>query len=256
MFLATAASYISDGPTLPIIGGVDEHASPIKPSKVTNDARPLKKRKTDKHTSTEPTEHAVAAKKLQIDLEPLYKVWTLLPRDLLQQTEKRLGGRLEEKVKVVVFTKNQNVKSGINRLKTLLGFEETQSPSKLSEDDSKARGNDSLVAISAYGEGTTKMVGIVEMTKRAVSGGNGKEVKNGETWYAYTSLIGLDLQMRQENGTERGGELEKEDNPTTDKGPKNKIPILTVWFSRKHLPEFKATFGEQTFTVLRHSSDA
>ncbi|KAF1973159.1 hypothetical protein BU23DRAFT_139420 [Bimuria novae-zelandiae CBS 107.79] len=252
LFIATAASYASDGPTLPVIGGVSEHADLVRPSKATSDARPAKKRKTVDQPATEPTEEGAAAKKPQVDLAPLYKPWTFLPPELLQHIEKRLGKSWEEKVEAVVFTKNQNVKSGINRLKNLVGFEKTHGSDETLE-DSASKKDGGLIAVSACSEGTTKLVGIVEMAKRIV--GSGKEKKDGgEPWCTYTVLTGLDIQKRQEeDGREN---VEDDKDKTTDKDTKSKTPVLTVWFSRKSIPEFKAAFGEQTFTVFHHATDA
>ncbi|KAK3216090.1 hypothetical protein GRF29_8g2100215 [Pseudopithomyces chartarum] len=246
LFAATAASFASDGPTLPIVGGLEERAGMTRPSPITGDSRPSKKQKTFDGLAKEVDPATAAPKEPQIDLAPLYKPWTLLPAELLPQIEKRLGGSWEENTEVVVWTKNQNVKSGINRLKALLGFTAADGPDGKNNATS-IKNSGKLIAVSASGQGTTKMIGIVEMAKRIVGGkGDAKEAKeaSGETWYAYTGLTGLKMPAQQEKG-----------NEAQEQNAGKKVPVLTVWFSRNSIPEFKKAFGEQTFTVVHHASD-
>ena len=254
-FIATAASYASEGPTLPIIGAAGEHTDLIRPSKATNDARPTKKRKKQNGTTKGPAETDFTVKKPDVDLAPLHNPWTLLPPELLERVEKRLREKLEERVEVVVWTKNQNVKSGINRLKALLGFGDIDQPNRKTQDEVPGGKPGGIIAVSAYGEGTTKMVGIVEMAKRVVSGGSSKKEVGGATWYAYTTLTGLNLQARQAEGAELR-EKSKDGEEALEQGRKDRVPILTLWFSSKSLPEFKTTFGEQTFTVVQQPPSA
>ena len=247
LFAATAASFASDGPTLSIVGGLEERAGMTRPSPLTGDSRPSKKQKTSDGLAKEVDPATAAPKEPQIDLAPLYKPWTLLPTDLLPQIEKRLGGSLEEDVEVVVWTKNQNVKSGINRLKALLGFTAADGPDGKNKDATSSKNSGKLIAVSASGQGTTKMIGIVEMAKRIVGGrGDVKEVKDAssETWYAYTGLTGLKMPAQQGEG-----------NEGQEQNDGKKVPVLTAWFSRNSIPEFKKAFGEQTFTVVHHASD-
>lgn len=232
LFVATAASYASDGPTLPIIGGAGEHADWVAPNPkgrpTEEDAvsRPAKKQRTEDDPTKDSKDPEATSKKSKVEVEGLYRPWTLLPVEVLPQIEKRLGGEWREKVEVVVWTKNQNVKSGINRLKSLLGFEEAPDADEKNGGEVKERKNDRLIAVSAYGEGTTKLVGIVETTKRIV-GGVAKD-ESGETWFVYTIL-----------------------SSTSERDVKNKVPVLTVWLSPKRIPEFRIAFGEQALDVKR-----
>ncbi|KAF9738468.1 hypothetical protein PMIN06_007360 [Paraphaeosphaeria minitans] len=232
LFIGTAASYASDGPTLPIIGSAGEHSDWVAPNPEDRPTekdplpRPAKKQRTQDHLSKVSTNPEASSKRPKVEVEGLHQPWTLLPVEVLQQVEKRVAGERGEKVEVVVWTKNQNVKSGINRLKSLLGFEEAPEAGEQSGREITTRRNDKLIAVSAYGEGTTKLVGIVEMTKRVV-GGATKEA-SGETWFTYTVL-----------------------SSTSERDVKNKVPVLTVWLSPTRIPELKVTFGEQTFKVKR-----
>lgn len=234
LFIATAASYASDGPTLPIIGGAGEHSERVapnpenRPTQSSADRGPKKKKRTNNDLATDTKGPEFQAKKSKVEVEGLYQPWTLLPVGVLQQIEKRLNGEWEKIVDVVVWTKNQNVKSGINRLKGLLGFEKTPDAAEMGDKKLKQTKNDRLIAVSAYGEGTTKLVGIVEMTKRIVGGAGRVEDEDAETWFTYTSL-----------------------SSTNGKDVKNKMPVLTVWLSRKRVPELKNTFGEQTLKTNR-----
>ena len=253
LFIATAASFASDGPTLPILGSLSERAEGTKLSTSTSDdERPSKKQKTSNGLAikSEP-----AAKEPQVALAPLYKPWTLLPVELLPQLEKRLGGNWEEQVEVVVWTKNQNVKSGINRLKALLGFTAADQPDGKNKDAADNKKFGKLIVISASGQGTTKMVGIVEMAKRIVGGQTGAKESGGETWYAYTGLTGLKMPTQQGTSTEGKDASKEQMDRFQEKEAKKKVPVLTVWFSRNSVPEFKKAFGEQTFTVIHHPSD-
>jgi hypothetical protein len=232
LFIATAASYASDGPTLPIVGGAGEHSDWVAPNAKDRrtekgaESRPAKKQRTTDNLTMGPKDPDSTHKKSKLEVEGLYQPWTLLPVGLLEQVKRRVGGGWIEKAEVVVWTKNQNVKSGINRLKSLLGFEEAPKADEKSAREMKERKDDELIAVSTYGEGTTKLVGIVEMTKRVV-GGASKDA-SGETWFMYTVL-----------------------SSTSEKDVKNKVPVLTVWVSQKCIPEFKIAFGEQTFKIKR-----
>ncbi|KAL1612499.1 hypothetical protein SLS60_000726 [Paraconiothyrium brasiliense] len=235
LFIATAASYDSDGPTLPIIGGTGEHAEWVAPNP---EDRPIEEGANSRLSKRRRTKGGIApklpgpenkAQKTKVEAERLYKPWTLLPVEVLQQIEGKLNGKWEEKVEAVVWTKNQNVKSGINCLKGLLGFEGNPEAGEKYGSVLNRKGDDGLVAISAYGEGTTKLVGIVEVTKRVV-GGDKQDVqgRSGEAWFTYTAL-----------------------SSTSGKDVKNKVPVLTIWFSRKCIPELKSAFGEQTLQINR-----
>jgi hypothetical protein len=232
LFIATAASYASEGPTLPIVGGAGEHSDWVAPTAKDRpieggaDSRPAKKQRTTDELKIGPKDPDSIPKKQKVEVEGLYQPWTMLPVKLLEQVEKRVGGEWKEKAEVVVWTKNQNVKSGINRLKSLLDFEEAPEADEKSGREVKERKDGRLIAVSAYGEGTTKLVGIVEMTKRVV-GGATKDA-GGDMWFMYTVL-----------------------SSTSEKDVKNKVPVLTVWLTQRCIPEFKIAFGEQTFKIKR-----
>lgn len=231
LFIATAASYASDGPTLPIIGGVGEHSDRPKHQSMeeSGSSRPAKKQRSDGDYSEDVVKPEGQGERAKVETSRLYEPWKMLDEGTVQQMRKRLGGKWEEEVEVVVWTKNQNVKSGINRLKSLLGFQENVEASEESDKAGSKSKAERLIAVSAHGEGTTKLVGIVEMTKRIV-GGSEKNTKDtsGEMWFTYTNL-----------------------SSTSGKDDKKKVPVLTIWLSRKSIPEFKILFGEQTFRVTQ-----
>ncbi|KAF2441851.1 hypothetical protein P171DRAFT_80634 [Karstenula rhodostoma CBS 690.94] len=235
LFIATADSYASDGPTLPIIGGAGEHSDWVapnpkdRPTEEDATSRPAKKQRT-KDLTKNSTDLEITSKKPKVKVEGLYQPWTLLPVEVLQQVEKRVGRDWRKKVEVVVWTKNQNVKSGVNRLKSLLGVEEAPGAEEKSGREIKERTNDRLIAISAHGEGTTKLVGIVETTKRVVGATKEATEASGETWFMYIVL-----------------------SSTNERDVRNKVPVLTVWLSPKCIPELKVTFGEQAFKLKRTS---
>jgi hypothetical protein len=166
----------------------------------------------------------------------------------------------------VVFTRNQNVRSGINRLKAYLGYDASADTAK--EILEKLGREDVLIAVSAQGEGTTKLVGIVEMAKRVVGGldeneeggGGDRGGGGGETWYMYTSLASRGVERVVEGGEEKvvqrkesDGERQQEDGEidTQSAQKSRRTPVLTAWLSKTRIPSFKKAFGEQTFEVRR-----
>ncbi|KAF2256172.1 hypothetical protein BU26DRAFT_402334, partial [Trematosphaeria pertusa] len=265
--IATPAPYSSDGPTLPMIGGGSEHTAGAP-----GDGKPERARKKRK---TEDGGNGAAQAAPKTDLAPLYKPWMLLPPELLKMVEGKLGGRecWERNCVPVVFTRNQNVKAGVNRLKAYLGYERI--PGSAVEIP-EALGKDSaVIAVSAQGEATTKLVGIVELVRRIVAPG-GEEEGGGvvETWYLYTCLASRTVEGKREgrnDGARAGGnEGENVGNAVEDEGfetrrvesggekegvKSRKIPVLTVWMSRKSVPEFKNAFGEQVFRVQKVQED-
>jgi hypothetical protein len=101
--------YSSEGPTLPIIGA-PEDASTAGKKRRAQDTFSDRAPKKPSQPPTPPTIHP-----------SLYEPWTRLPTELrkLLETQKRM--RTTQNIVPVVFSKNQNIKSGINRLKTYLG---------------------------------------------------------------------------------------------------------------------------------------
>ena len=253
LFITTPASHDSDGPTLPILGSTGENTAANKTAgkSRTSGENATKKRKMNDGTPVNTTPSTAP----RADLAPLYQPWTLLPPEVRIAVEKRLANNCfwEENCVPVVFTKNQNVRSGINKLKALLGFEGA------AEGSATIMGNESaMVAISAQGEATTKLVGIVEMTKRIV--GSGGET-SGEVWYMYTILASRTItktpkvQEKEQSNLQTTPEddgfepIEKSTDIHGSEGKVMKVPVLTVWMCRKSIPEFSKPFGEQTFNV-------
>jgi len=209
----------------------------------------------------------------------LYEPWTLLPDRARKEVEKRGT----ENVIPVVYSKNQNVKSGITKLRRYLGA----GSDKVSDDVPVAlRQEDAVIAVSAQGDGTVKLVGIVDMVRR-ITGGKGtekgcemeKEKSEGVKWYMYTALSsvvmprggnavdsadaegqevhadiesdamdvdvdGDDSALKETRGRDH---LAKEGRNEEDKT--KTVPVLTVWMTRKRIPSFKDAFGEQDFVV-------
>lgn len=183
----------------------------------------------------------------------------------------------------IVFTRNQNVKTGINRLKTYLGA--YRDPKSTIEMPDALKQDDFLIAVSAQGEGTIKLVGIVDLVRRVVAPGGevGSEHGKGvEKWYMYTVLTHVEVEPKSKSvgqvGTkddEEGGagavveaqDVDEEEafEPMDVDGPesrsgraeglgsevkKRRIPVLTVWMTKKSVPALKNAFGEQVFSVL------
>jgi hypothetical protein len=294
--LATMVPYSSDGPTLPLIGGASERSDPsavsgsasrTAASSGEHNARtshsgesraPKHNQKLNNRVSKDTPAPSKPVPKSTVDLGPLHTPWTLLPPDLLRTIEARIGGVQwwEANCVSVVFTRNQNVRSGINRLKAYLGYE--QSVDTAEEVLGKLGKEDVMIAVSAQGEATTKLVGIVEMVRRVVRSGEGNGEASGggggrggtETWYMYTSLasrvVGRGFKSRS-SATKSSNEIEgpkgeeatnedfemrdASDDATSSEGKSKKLPVLTAWMSKKSIPELKKTFGEQTFDVQK-----
>jgi hypothetical protein len=264
---ATATQpYSGDGPTLPIIGAADEALKAFETEK------PNKKRKAqDTKASTSPKKPSQAPS--QATNHPsLYEPWTRLPTELLKllETQSRLRGA--QNIVPVVFSRNQNVKTGINRLKTYLGA--YKNPASGIEIPEALKEEDCLIAVSAQGQGATKLVGIVDMVRRIVkpSGGEGQV----ETWWMYTMLTSIEVEikdrMRNSEEVEKAQESQDEEEAfepmdvdgreqlqskekDRDTTKKRNVPVLTVWMTRKKIPAFKNTFGEQSFTVYKMLND-
>ncbi|EMD60132.1 hypothetical protein GGP41_009528 [Bipolaris sorokiniana] len=253
--------YSSEGPTLPIIGAPE------------NDSNPTKKRKAQNGTP------GTALKKQSQQVSPhtihpsLYEPWTRLPPDLLKLLESQTRLQATQNIVPVVFSKNQNVKSGINRLKTFLGA--YRDPASTIDMPDALKQEDVIIAVSAQGEGTTKLVGIVDMVRRIVAPSSKEEVGDGlvETWAMYTMLTSIDIERKAravEVKKEEVEEVESEEEEEAfesmdvdgrggqrdkDEVKMRKVPILTVWMTRKRIPAFRNAFGEQVFEVRRLVED-
>jgi hypothetical protein len=240
--------YSSEGPTLPIIGA-PEDASTAGKKRRAQDAFSDRAPKKPSQPPTPPTIHP-----------SLYEPWTRLPTELrkLLETQKRM--RTTQNIVPVVFSKNQNIKSGINRLKTYLGA--YKDPASTIEMPDALKEDDLILAISAQGEGTTKLVGIVDMAQRIVAP-NGKEPdKHGkeETWWMYTMLTSVEVDRKiktsrpaDKSDTDIGNTQSTQEDEGLSIGnnaiQRRKIPVITVWMTKKRIAVFRNVFGEQTFAV-------
>jgi hypothetical protein len=199
----------------------------------------------------------------------LYEPWRLLPAKERKAVE--AGGI--ERVVPVVYSKNQNVKSGITKLRRYLGAETEDT-----EDTPAAlKDEEGIITVSAQGEGTVKLVGIVDMVKRItgekssrVAGEKGQE--EGTKWYTYPVLSSVVVPRKiGAANTANAGEQQKDAEANADgdamdidgddqavkdtqeqrkdEGATKVVPVLTIWMTRKRLPAFRDAFGEQEFTV-------
>jgi hypothetical protein len=277
--IAPATPYSSEGPTLPIIGSANgEHAEKTELNSSTR-----KKRKTQEQGSEK---QGIAQTQPTSTISPaLYEPWTLLPSELLKLllSQDRLRGT--RNVVPMVFTKNQNIKAGINRLKTYLGaYKDEKQPLDMPD---ALKVGDAVIVVSAQGDGTIKLVSILDMVRRVVAPSAREETIEGkvETWYIYTSLASVEVKRRTKTASNitnnipigekakptTNGEEEKptanEDADEEDEAfepmqidaPRQeqeqpqkqsiKVPVLTVWMTKKKIPSFDQAFGEQTFKV-------
>jgi hypothetical protein len=250
--------YSSEGPTLPIVGATDSVKKASKKKMAQDGAANTATKKPSQPPPT-PTMHP-----------SLYEPWRRLPPELLKLLETQSRLRATQNIVPVVFSKNQNVKSGINRLKTYMGaYRDAASTIEMPD---ALKEQDLVIAASAQGEGTTKLVGIVDMVRRLVapSGNNNERV---EMWWMYTSLTSVEIERKPKkvqhgaNGGEEGkktqstqedeafermdvdGLEEREKESDEDGTQMRKVPVLTIWMTRKKIPAFKSAFGEQAFSV-------
>ncbi|USP76526.1 uncharacterized protein yc1106_03800 [Curvularia clavata] len=259
--------YSSEGPTLPIIGAPENETEPSKRRKATNG---------NSSTATKKPSQQV----LPSTIHPsLYEPWTRLPPNLFKQLSSQNRLQSTENIAPIVISKNQNVKSGINRLKTYLGA--YKDPASTIELPDALKREDAIIAVSAQGEGTTKLVGIIDMVRRIVAPSEKEQDRNPqvETWAIYTMLTSVEVE-RKGGSTEqavKSGDVEEAQNAQEDEDEedeafepmdvdghslqdtgaekdamrKRKVPVLTVWMTRKKIPAFKSMFGEQTFSVQK-----
>lgn len=184
-----------------------------------------------------------------------------------------------------MYSRNQNVRSGIERLLRVVGA----APAKRSEEEETHQGPgnekeagyvndvDKMVVVSAQGEGTVKLVGIVDMVRRIVAEGRSKAVaagkdgkKEGAGWYIYTVLSSVEVaRAKTATGEQRGQEhsdvevndAEAEAMDIDDDGgavqetqqsakeDMKKVPVLSVWMSRRTLVGWKEAFGQEEMVV-------
>ncbi|KAF1960396.1 hypothetical protein CC80DRAFT_544846 [Byssothecium circinans] len=355
--LASLAPYSSDGPTLPLIGGVSERASSSAKANgrrnassgdgddggedekekekeevggghgresAGRDGRARKKRKVsgeeegdggdgdgdgsvegkekekEEKTETEIDKtKAKKAKQAKVQYEHLRKPWLSLPPSLLTAVQTRLGFDIasssssssfswQDRCVPIVCTKNSSVKSGVRRLEAYLGCGagngngNVEVPEMEREMEMLSRG-EGLIAVSAMGAAVSKVVGVLDVVRRAV--GEGETVR----WWMYTGLscwvgdagegeegdgvegedtggvegedtsgdrevvmrdVEKDLEAGKDSREDQGQGMDKNKNRGKDREKGGRIPVLTVWLCRKSLPEFKKVFGEQSFEVV------
>jgi hypothetical protein len=258
--------YSSEGPTLPIIGAIDSAKKASKKRKTQDEAA---------GTATKKPSHPPPTRTIH---PSLYEPWTRLPSGLVKLLETQNRLRATQNIVTVVFSKNQNVKSGINRLKTYLGA--YRDPASTIEMPDALKVEDLVIAASAQGEGTTKLVGIVDMVRRLVA--PTRKEKDGteglETWWMYTMLTSVEVERKIKTVQEGGngeeevqkthGAQEEEEEEAFERmdvdGPEEqekensrngtqmrKVPVLTIWMTRKKIPAFENAFGELSFSVQK-----
>ena len=268
----------SDGPTLPIISATPHPA-------------PAASIPTKRKAAAATTSHAPADERGGHTLHPqLYTPWQLLPPQLQAEMRKANGDEVA-KVVPVAWSKNQNVRGGVNRVKAYLGFgesagTETGNGTGTATAAGNGSGNgiekppalnaqDGVFAVSAQGEGTAKLIGILEVAKRVVEGDHGDEQVPTRDWFVYTALSCVAVPVRVKKrlsakaartGTrggagEEGSEEESDDAFETPVGSRGegggegegekmrKEPVLTVWFWRGRNAGFERAFGEVVWRV-------
>lgn len=269
--MSATPPYSSEGPTLPII---DAKGIPDVTTKITDRKNPVSSQGADKTgqkgvkgRGAPKTQNSSVAPTLATTHPTLYEPWRLLPPELISilETQSRLRGA--ENITPIVFTKNQNVKSGINRVKAYLGaYQDEKNPIDIPK---SLNSKDSVITISAQGDGTAKLVSIVDMARRIVAPDSAEQdKKDQETWYMYLALTSIEVERKEvhaaskvqqtgkstQDTSEEAFEPMDVDIPTADakEQPKpKKTPVLTVWMTKRAIPAFKDAFGEQSFPVRK-----
>ncbi|KAJ4378583.1 hypothetical protein N0V86_006290 [Didymella sp. IMI 355093] len=202
-----------------------------------------------------------------------------MPRKDVEKLQARKEGE-KKGVEVVVFTKNQAVKSGIALLLRLLnarpaegevddGKDAHTSVAEDKEEKTDAREEEQILVVSAQGEGTVKLVGIVDMARRiAAEAARGKHKTGKEArWYMYTVLSSVQMPLRENGSSDAGVERDAEESgeamhvdtddedgavKETHTSPAEKmknVPVLSVWLTRKSMVGWKDAFGEEEMVV-------
>jgi hypothetical protein len=255
--------FSSDGPTLPIITTTSQ---PLPTASIPT------KRKSSETGHAQPNERGSHTLHQQ-----LYTPWSLLPPQL--QAEMQKGNNNEYgNIVPVVWSKNQNVRAGVNKVKTYLGFGAEAATKAKEEPTGTGTGNgierpaaldaqDGIIAVSAQGEGTSKLVGILEVAKRVVEGSHSAVSKQAEgvekeeeeeatwDWFVYTALSSVAVPVKKRGTAKEGSEEESDDafeTPVGSRGEGGKMrkePVLTVWFCRRRNAGFERAFGEVVWRV-------
>jgi hypothetical protein len=265
--IATATPpYSSEGPTLPLIEGNGEHTTDANASAL--DAKTPEKNGGASKGRNGKVQATKRAQPINTNHPGLYKPWTLLPREILGPllSQSRLADA--QNVVPVVCTKNQNIKSAVVRLKTYLGaYVDQKNPMEVPV-VLKEKG--SIIAISAQGEGTAKLVTIVDLARRVVKPDPALSVEDMtvQIWRMYMSLASVEIEQKtriKSHDTAQGDartteetqeeeafepmEIDVPNQKTDETAHTRKVPVLTVWMSRTEIPAFKEAFGQQTFAV-------
>ena len=174
-----------------------------------------------------------------------------------------------------MFSKNQNIKAGITKIRRYIGAETSDTeaiPAALKDEDA-------IIAVSAQGDGTVKLVGIIDMVKR-ITRESVQEKEGGVKWYTYTVLSSVTVprkssaaangsanasnaaDQRDEDRAEDGEAMDVDGHEgvketqesSTDEGATKSVPVLTAWMTRRRIPGFKEAFGEHEVVVHTSSS--
>lgn len=278
----------SQDPTLPL---AEDTAQPSNTNSTGDPDSSSKKRKrtpaapaavpTPNHPHSSPPTSAKGTGNANTNHPALYTPWLLLPVPQRRELEKEGLGSGNNGVEVLVWTKNQNVRAAVTRVRSVL----------LGHVDGEGTGaGKRVIAVSAQAAGTVKVVGIVEVVRRVVAasdgGGRGEREGEGEgkgegkKWWVYTVLSSVVGPRRRRRGVQgvKGGEAEGEEmeidegedgdtaglqgeeegeggavkasgDEDKDAGAETKVPVLTVWFSRSRLSGWREAFGEEELLV-------
>lgn len=278
--------YSSEGPTLPVIGGRNRVQTDGDARAGGEDGGARKRKRMDdtgrmkdaanteqengdgKRRKVGQEQKSAASAAGRSDLQPLYEPWTLLPDTVRKSAEKRMATNAwEDNVTSVVYTRNQNIKSGINRLKALL----PSTPEREEQGAASPGKKKDLIAISAQGEATIKLTGIIDMAKRFLKPTHNTRTPphpyiNVQTWYSYICLsnrIVTQPKTSKPNGEEAKNDdedafesvLDFEREEEEKKKAERNVPVLTVWLSKSRIEEFREAFGEDCFIVGEKNED-
>jgi hypothetical protein len=266
----STAPYSSEGPTLPILGGAGEHgvhiavAAPAAGKRLQADVeagqtgeqtqtRRSKQQKTNEIAAIQQSKQKPlpAPQTANPELEPLKRPWMLLPPDLLAAIYKRLGESFwVEHCIPVVMTRNQNIRSGVNKLKSYLGATTPNASVEIAKEAVEVLRSECLViAVSAMGAATTKLVGVLEVLRRVVGGADGEVEAGGEgegaiqreEWYMYTSLGSILVEKKARMGNKQ----ERDGMELVDDAPPAKRTGVETWKKGEEGASFEPTAADK-----------
>ncbi|KAF2035659.1 hypothetical protein EK21DRAFT_96840 [Setomelanomma holmii] len=266
--------YSSEGPTLPLIDGdsaiKETNSNAATTSKASEDSTSRKRKLQHQNQSGHATTSIAVPATVH---SALYKPWTLLSVELLKSLKSQGRMREMQNIVPVIISRNQNIKAGINRLKTCLGaHKDNTNPIEMPAGLKPA---DAMIALSAQGEGTAKLISILDVVRRVVAPAAIQQEGSGSavTWWLYLTLTSVEAERKSQTGaggrqasshtqeTEDADAFEPIDVEQTSNGDASenlatrKIPVLTAWMTKKRVSAFAEAFGEQTFTVQTLPSD-